>query len=1231
KIFPGPVYPTKVKIIINQGSCGVPVIYNYVVPIGSQPPTINHCFCNTGVYKITMISSNDSLGCPPDSFSVFANPIAFKAKLELKPANTNHSQCNNKNWCFTSEHSKPGRPYNYDIIWDYGDGKKDTMLAGSIDTSLVRPCHHYDSCGRFIVKLKLVGSCVDSVRDTIYIKEIIPNIYHTPVSTTCALCLIMHNNTVFCGDAPDSTVINYGNGISKTYKGYWSIDTFCYNITTTNNIHYDIYSLGGCISSGYITLPLINGLQACTVPLPDTLICQGKSINFSNCSGGLITNTCWSINSNACAVNSPCTSTSSSAFSYTFNNLGYYYLNLKVSNYYGCADDTCIRIHVANPVAKFLSRDTISCPGIFDTLTNQSTGAYDKIVVTMKSSAINYFSTFTYSANDPGGIPKKVGIPIGYPGDYIICWKITSVDGCIDSICKTVHVQGPLGNLSCSNVFGCNGDTICCTLNTNSVLSPIIQYPDGTFDLLNHNSSGIYNFCHTYNIIGHKLVQAIIDDGMGCSYPLSDTVHIDGVTANFTWYPHQIDFCEKADVMMGDLSLKGLFALDTLHYKWWLKNSLGNIVSTYNQHQPHVVITTAGSYTMMLAIKSIFGCTDTIELPFVKIHPNPVSQFVSSPDTICINDCVLFTNTSVNFDPVKSYTWYFDWTNTTPKANTFNANHCFLTPGNYQVVLLDSSIYNCVDTSIKHLIVVLSGINVSFTQDHDTTCGNIATVHFNSTSSPSIGVTQQWFFGDGSSTTAGNFQQINHTYTLPSNLADTCYKAMLIIRSVSGCADTLVKQFCLAQIPIPKISNGNKNSCSPLQTFFTNTTNSFISIKNYHINFGDASPDYNSVNAPNNFSKTYVNNGHINPIDFVATYTVTSNYNCQSTINDTFKVLPNPVACVGNRDSVCQGIPAIIGCPPLPNYSYRWLKPQFPNTFKPSPFVAQPTIKIFQLDTFVLAVSNQYGCRDTNSIIVKIINYVSPDAGRDTTVCLGDTIHLYAHGGISYMWKNLMTGEIVSTQSEIDVPVNDSTNYRVFIFGTCNMDSSTIVHLNIFKPKPYITVTPTEAKIFAGQQFKITTNSNALLYKWTPNTNINCDTCRNVIVSPDVNTIYKVVINDLHGCSDSANVTIKVLCDKDKSLYIPNAFEPKLLAKYENRFFYVQGRGIKELQFLRIYNRWGCEVFSREHMLINVAELGWDGTFNGAPATCDVYMYQMQVLCEDGSLIPISGNFTLVR
>ena len=126
--------------------------------------------------------------------------------------------------------------------------------------------------------------------------------------------------------------------------------------------------------------------------------------------------------------------------------------------------------------------------------------------------------------------------------------------------------------------------------------------------------------------------------------------------------------------------------------------------------------------------------------------------------------------------------------------------------------------------------------------------------------------------------------------------------------------------------------------------------------------------------------------------------------------------------------------------------------------------------------------------------------------------------------------------------------------------------------------------------------------------------------------SPGVHDI--AVYGKTEGCL-SDPIRYKVYVGECSSIYVPNAFTPSKPGK--NDHFYVQGTGVKEISYLRIYNRWGNLVFSTQHTQINKPELGWDGTFGGRELSSDVFMYQMQVECANGTLFPITGNFTLIR
>ena len=272
---------TDVTTIITAPACGAPTIYHQKVAGGIKvaPPFI-HCFCAAGSYQIMLIVKNDSLGCPPDTVTKTIFVSNYVAKINLLPTGIDTALCGVYQWCFTAENSTPGRPYNYHINWNFGDS---TFRNGdaSTDTTLVRPCHTFAHCGIHRVRLIVSGDCADTAYQTIIIHDIFPNITATPLNANCGNCVVFNNATNYCMGAALKTIINFGNGISDTFFGNWSKDTFCYNSPITSNCNYVITDNFGCVKTGSITINSINGITPCVAGIADSAICLGSTINFS--------------------------------------------------------------------------------------------------------------------------------------------------------------------------------------------------------------------------------------------------------------------------------------------------------------------------------------------------------------------------------------------------------------------------------------------------------------------------------------------------------------------------------------------------------------------------------------------------------------------------------------------------------------------------------------------------------------------------------------------------------------------------------------------------------------------------------------------------------------------------------------------------------------------------------------------------------------------------------------
>ena len=105
---------------------------------------------------------------------------------------------------------------------------------------------------------------------------------------------------------------------------------------------------------------------------------------------------------------------------------------------------------------------------------------------------------------------------------------------------------------------------------------------------------------------------------------------------------------------------------------------------------------------------------------------------------------------------------------------------------------------------------------------------------------------------------------------------------------------------------------------------------------------------------------------------------------------------------------------------------------------------------------------------------------------------------------------------------------------------------------------------------------------------------------------------------------------VSAVCDCINTLFVPNTFTPN--GDGQNDLFYPRsGTGINLINSFRVYNRWGALLFERENIVPNDPTNGWDGSFQGSLPLPDVYVYIVEVVCENGKTINKKGSVTVVR
>jgi gliding motility-associated-like protein len=151
--------------------------------------------------------------------------------------------------------------------------------------------------------------------------------------------------------------------------------------------------------------------------------------------------------------------------------------------------------------------------------------------------------------------------------------------------------------------------------------------------------------------------------------------------------------------------------------------------------------------------------------------------------------------------------------------------------------------------------------------------------------------------------------------------------------------------------------------------------------------------------------------------------------------------------------------------------------------------------------------------------------------------------------------------------------------------------------------------------------------SDIASWSWTPPDGLSCDDCATPWARPFRSANYNVVVVDENGCQATAQVQVRV--NRQRDLYAPNVFSPN--DDGENDRFMLYARGVKEIQSLQVFDRWGNALFLGEHLQPGDEQAGWDGTYRGDPMTPAVFVWWARVEFVDGEVEVVKGDVTLVR
>lgn len=177
---------------------------------------------------------------------------------------------------------------------------------------------------------------------------------------------------------------------------------------------------------------------------------------------------------------------------------------------------------------------------------------------------------------------------------------------------------------------------------------------------------------------------------------------------------------------------------------------------------------------------------------------------------------------------------------------------------------------------------------------------------------------------------------------------------------------------------------------------------------------------------------------------------------CSKTDSARVTVVPLPAAATGKNKDICLGDSTTIGdSNHIVENSYSWIS-------RPAGFTSSANIAIVKpavTTTYYLTEANhRTGCSKTDSVTISVYPLPIAKAGRDTTICPGQSVLIgdSAAKGYAYSWTSMPVGFVSSVASALVHPDTSTVYYlTVTNVASCKDQDSVVISV----AKPYISGT----------------------------------------------------------------------------------------------------------------------------------------------------------------------------
>ena len=1060
-------------------------------------------------------------------------------------------------------------------LWNFGDGTTSTAQ---------NPSHTYTNPGFYDVTLTitLAGGCSNVVTKSQYIKikPIVASISNAPAGGCAPFTF---------SPIPDiqtiDSVVSYSWDLGEPGAIYnTKFPTHTYNSTGTYAITLTVTTQSGCVKT--ITIP--KAVTIGTKPTADFSFtpnnaCASTSIQFTDNSSttpGATVEWNWNFgDGEGSALKNP---------THVFVGTGTLSVQMTVINN-GCPDIISKPITVLPPVANF--GYTVDCSN------HLSVAFLDSSLTDIAYGPITYQWDFGDGSTSSSQSPSHSYSSLG---TYNVTLNVTN-GACSYSTSKSLVLVNIPADFTVSKTPVCRNETF--TLNAVSANPANIRNYTWTIGGVTVTSTDP-SINHSIDSFGTYDVSLTVEDINGCTSSKTNTnfITVNGPVAKFS---SGLGNCINKQVSFIDSSKTN--GVPITEWNWDFGDGTQQTFTTppfshaYSQ---------TGSYTVSLTVKNNANCTDKFSINKAVLITSPSAGFRA--DTLyCPLAPLQFVDTSIGLQ--LSYQWDFGDGGT---STLQNPTHAYGSANNsYTIKLVITDTVGCKDSVTKASYVNIRPPTAAFDiVDSAGICLPLLTNFvFKGTDYASF----NWDFGDGTSTTA---QSPSHFY---NNYGTFIPK--LFLTGPGGCVDS-----AQATVNVYDVRANSQIVVDPTTACNSLTANFDVTAPpgfKYAFDFDDGSID---SSGQANLIHSYPAPGN-----FLPALTITDEFGCQARVNSPIIHVYGALPLFGqNKDKFCDtGLVTFknftLSNDPIVSTVWNFGDGTSSTDVQATHFFGTPGTYFVGL---TVTTENQCVSSYQDTILVYKTPVVSI-TGKDT-ICINSP---EAFAGVltapdsTITWQWSFGNGATSQAQNPSVTYSSAGDFNIQLTAANKLGcSGTADHAVNVVPLPTVAPVTNPIVIISGGSAQLNMNYSGPItsYTWIPPQNLECTDCSQPIANPMRTTDYVVQVQDRYGCKNSGSVTVKVVCG-DQNFFIPNTFSPN--GDGVNDVFYLRGSGLFRINSLMIFNRWGEVVFEKRNLSINDPLSGWDGTYKGKKAKPDVYIYQVEIVCNNGETIKYAGNVALIQ